>query len=110
MDESRFSGQAILNARGWREVGTRFLPSNLTERDCNSGPGRLGKHYTERETEPIFDSDSVTGDRYCAEVVFPNVRMFRGAIGPDFVFMDDNPRPYQNADVKQLLKVKISLD
>ncbi|GFU62977.1 transposable element Tcb2 transposase [Trichonephila clavipes] len=40
----------------------------------------------------IFDRESVIGDRYCEEVLLPYVRLFRGAIGPDFMFMDDNAR------------------
>ncbi|GFW32960.1 transposable element Tcb2 transposase [Trichonephila clavipes] len=97
--------QAILNARGWRErSGHGFFPVTSQKGIVTVVLVVWGSIILKGRTEPIFDSDSVTGDRYCAEVVFPNVRMFRGAIGPDFVFMDDNPRPYQNADVKQLLE------
>ncbi|GFV03171.1 transposable element Tcb2 transposase [Trichonephila clavipes] len=47
---------------------------------------------------------SVIGDRYCEEVLFPHVRLFRGAIGPDFIFMDDNARPYRTLAVEELLE------
>ena len=31
-----------------------------------------------------FDRGSLTGDRYCDEIVLPHMRLFRGAIGLDF--------------------------
>ncbi|GFU40320.1 transposable element Tcb2 transposase [Trichonephila clavipes] len=47
---------------------------------------------------------SVIGDRYCEEVLFPHVRLFRGAIGPYIIFMDDNARPYRTLAVEELLE------
>ncbi|GFY16943.1 hypothetical protein TNCV_3690011 [Trichonephila clavipes] len=41
----------------------------------------------------VFDRDYVPGDRNDKEGILPHVRRFRGAIGPDFVFMEDNARP-----------------
>ncbi|GFU31572.1 transposable element Tc1 transposase [Trichonephila clavipes] len=35
---------------------------------------------------------------------FPHVRLFRGAIGPDFLFMDDNVRPHRTLTVEELLE------
>ncbi|GFX67534.1 transposable element Tcb1 transposase [Trichonephila clavipes] len=58
----------------------------------------------------IFDRGSVTGDRYCEEVLLLHVRLVRGAIGPDFIFMDDNARPHQTLAVEDCWKVKISLE
>ncbi|GFV12944.1 transposable element Tcb2 transposase [Trichonephila clavipes] len=52
----------------------------------------------------IFDRGSGTGDRYCEEVLLPNVRLFRGAIGPDFIFMDDNARPHRTLAFEELLQ------
>ncbi|GFU34860.1 transposable element Tcb2 transposase [Trichonephila clavipes] len=52
----------------------------------------------------IFDSGSVTVHRYCEEVLLPHVRLFRGAIGPDFIFMDDNARPHRTLAVEELLE------
>ncbi|GFX86698.1 transposable element Tcb2 transposase [Trichonephila clavipes] len=52
----------------------------------------------------IFDRGSVTGDRYCEKVLLPHVRLFRGAIGPDFIFMDDNVRPHRTLSVEELLE------
>ncbi|GFU35951.1 transposable element Tcb2 transposase [Trichonephila clavipes] len=38
----------------------------------------------------FFDTVSVTAQRYRDEVLEPYVRLFRGAVGPDFICMDDN--------------------
>ncbi|GFX36671.1 transposable element Tcb2 transposase [Trichonephila clavipes] len=38
----------------------------------------------------FFDTGSVTVQRYRDEVLEPYVRLFRGAVSPDFIFMDDN--------------------
>ncbi|GFU64153.1 transposable element Tcb2 transposase [Trichonephila clavipes] len=51
-----------------------------------------------------FDRGSVIGDSYCEEVLLPHVRLFRGAIGPDFIFMDDNARPHRTLAVEELLE------
>ncbi|GFT44769.1 transposable element Tcb2 transposase [Trichonephila clavipes] len=58
----------------------------------------------------IFDRGSEIGDRYCEEVLLPHVRLFRGATGPYFIFMDDNAWPHRTLAVEELLKVKISLE
>ncbi|GFU76783.1 transposable element Tcb2 transposase [Trichonephila clavipes] len=108
MDESRFStrsdSQRVLI---WREIGTRFYPSNakgITPLRW-SWSSCLGRHYAEREAElHIFDRGSVIGDRYCEEVLLPHVRLFRGAIGPDFIFIDDNARPHRTLAVEELLE------
>ncbi|GFV35780.1 transposable element Tcb2 transposase [Trichonephila clavipes] len=43
-------------------------------------------------------------DSYCEEVLLPHVRLFRGAIGPDYIFMDDNARPHRTLAVEELLE------
>ncbi|KFM62638.1 Transposable element Tc1 transposase, partial [Stegodyphus mimosarum] len=52
----------------------------------------------------VSDRVSVTGDCYCEEVLLPHVRLFRGAIGPDLIFMDDNARPHRILVVEELLE------
>ncbi|GFW05249.1 transposable element Tcb2 transposase [Trichonephila clavipes] len=102
--ESRFStrsdSQRVLI---WREIGTRFYTSNIKERHHYGGPGVLvrGGIMLNRRTElHIFDRGSVIGDRYCEEVLLPHVRLFLGAIGPDFTFMDDNAQPHRTLAVE----------
>ncbi|KFM71924.1 Transposable element Tcb1 transposase, partial [Stegodyphus mimosarum] len=52
----------------------------------------------------VYDRGSVTGDRYCEDVLLPHVRLFRGAIGQDLIFMDDNARPHRTHAVEELLE------
>ncbi|GFU88414.1 transposable element Tcb2 transposase [Trichonephila clavipes] len=105
-DESRFStrsdSQRVLI---WREIGTRFYTSNIKERHHYGGPGVLvwgGIMLNGRTELHIFDRGSVIGDSYCEEVLLPH--LFRGAIAPDFIFMDDNARPHRTLAVEELLE------
>ncbi|GFX68253.1 transposable element Tcb2 transposase [Trichonephila clavipes] len=91
----------------WREIGTRFYTSNIKERHHYGGPGVLvwGGIILDGRTElHIFDRESVIGERYCEEVLLPHVRLFRGVIGSDFIFMDDNARPHRTLAVEELLE------
>ncbi|GFS68640.1 transposable element Tcb1 transposase [Trichonephila clavipes] len=87
-DESRFSlssdSHRILI---WRERGSRNHPSNIIERDKYGGRGVLVWGGIMLH---IFDAGSVNGTRYGNEVLLPYVRLFRGAMGLQFLFMDDN--------------------
>ena len=38
----------------------------------------------------VFDNDSVDAQRYRQKVLEPYVRLFRGAVGLEFNFMDNN--------------------
>ncbi|GFV04672.1 hypothetical protein TNCV_1390031 [Trichonephila clavipes] len=38
----------------------------------------------------VVANGTLTGQRYIDEVLLPHVRLFRGAVGDKFVFMDDN--------------------
>ncbi|GFW75849.1 transposable element Tcb2 transposase [Trichonephila clavipes] len=77
----------------WREHGTRFEPRNITERHHFPSRGVMvfaGITMDGRTDLHFFDTGSVTAQRYRDEVLEPYVRLFRGAVGPDFIFMDDN--------------------
>ncbi|GFW10079.1 transposable element Tcb2 transposase [Trichonephila clavipes] len=52
----------------------------------------------------IFDAGSVNGTRYCNEILLPYVRLFRGAMGLQFLFMDDNAPCYRTVAAEQLLE------
>ncbi|GFU91626.1 transposable element Tcb1 transposase [Trichonephila clavipes] len=93
-DESRFSlssdSHRILI---WRERGSRNHPSNIIERDRYGGHGVLvwqGIMLGSRTDLHIFDAGSVNGTRYCNEILLPYVRLFRGAMGLQFLFIDNN--------------------
>ncbi|GFT31548.1 HTH_Tnp_Tc3_2 domain-containing protein [Trichonephila clavipes] len=52
----------------------------------------------------IFDAGSVYGTRYCNEILLPYVRLFRGAMGLQFLFMDDNAPCHRTVAAEQLLE------
>ncbi|GFT47009.1 DDE_3 domain-containing protein [Trichonephila clavipes] len=52
----------------------------------------------------IFDAGSVNGTRYCNEILLPYVRLFRGAMGLRFLFMDDNAPCHRTVAAEQLLE------
>ncbi|GFW90473.1 transposable element Tcb2 transposase [Trichonephila clavipes] len=47
---------------------------------------------------------TVNGTRYCNEILLPYVRLFRGAMGLQFLFMDDNPPCHRTVAAEQLLE------
>ncbi|GFT31746.1 transposable element Tcb2 transposase [Trichonephila clavipes] len=52
----------------------------------------------------IFDAGSVNGTRYCNEILLPYVRLFRGAMGLQFLFMDGNAPCHRTVAAEQLLE------
>ncbi|GFU05606.1 transposable element Tcb1 transposase [Trichonephila clavipes] len=94
LDESRFSSSSDSHrVLIWRERGSRNLPSNIIERDRYGGRGVLvwgGIMLGSRTDLHIFEAGSVNGTRYCNEILLPYVRLFRGAMALQFLFMDDN--------------------
>ncbi|KFM59169.1 Transposable element Tcb2 transposase, partial [Stegodyphus mimosarum] len=93
-DESRFSLSTDSRwGTMWRERGTRFEPRNISERHHFPSRGVMvwaGIIMDGRTDLDFFDTGSVTGQRYRDQVLEPYVRLFRGAVGPDFIFMNDN--------------------
>ncbi|GFX66115.1 transposable element Tcb2 transposase [Trichonephila clavipes] len=107
-DESRFSlssdSHRILI---WRERGSRNHPSNIIERDRYGGRGVLvwgGIMLGTRTDLHIFNAGSVNGTRYCNEILLPYVRLFRGAMGLQFLFMDDNAPCHRTVAGEELLE------
>ncbi|GFV83448.1 transposable element Tc3 transposase [Trichonephila clavipes] len=107
-DESRFSlssdSHRILI---WREWGSRNHPSNIIKRDRYGGGSVLvweGIMLGNRTDLHIFDAGSVNGTRYCNEILLPYVRLFRGAMGLQFLFMDDNASCHRTVAAEQLLE------
>ncbi|GFY31135.1 transposable element Tcb2 transposase [Trichonephila clavipes] len=107
-DESRFSlssdSHRILI---WRERGSRNHPSNIIERDRYGGRGVLvwgGIVLGSCTDLHIFDAGSVNGTRYCNEILLPYVRLFRGVMGLQFLFMDDNAPCHRTVAAEQLLE------
>ncbi|GFS66471.1 transposable element Tc1 transposase [Trichonephila clavipes] len=57
--------------------------------------GRTGLH--------VVANGTMTGQRYIDEVLLPHVRLFRGAVGDKFVFMDDNATCHRTLAVQDCL-------
>ncbi|GFT19213.1 transposable element Tcb2 transposase [Trichonephila clavipes] len=87
--------------------GSRNHPSNIIERDRYGGRGVLvwGSIMLSSRTDLyIFDAGSVNGTRYSNEILLPYVRLFRGAMGLQFLFMDDNAPCLRTGAAEQLLQ------
>lgn len=68
----------------------------------------LGDILMNGQTElHIFIRSSLTGDRNCAEVILPHMRMLRLATRPGFVFVHDNVGPHRPHIVVELLESDI---
>ncbi|KFM73878.1 Retrovirus-related Pol polyprotein from transposon 297, partial [Stegodyphus mimosarum] len=107
-DESRFSltGDSK-RVYIWRESGTQNDPSNIVERDRFGSGGVMvwgGITIDGRTPLHVFSSGSVTGQIYRDEVLDPYARLFRGAYGPDLLFMGDNARPHRANLVDEFLE------
>ncbi|GFV14279.1 transposable element Tcb1 transposase [Trichonephila clavipes] len=87
----------------WRERGSRNHPSNIRY----GGRGVLvwgGIMLGSRTDLHIFHAGSVYGTRYCNEILLPYVRLFKGARGVQFHFMDDNAPCHRTVAADQLLE------
>ncbi|GFT71974.1 transposable element Tc3 transposase [Trichonephila clavipes] len=51
----------------------------------------------------VVANGTMTGQRYIDEVLLPHVRLFRGAVGDKFVFMDDNATCHRTIAVQDCL-------
>ncbi|GFS59394.1 hypothetical protein TNCV_3725421 [Trichonephila clavipes] len=50
-----------------------------------------------------LQNGTMTGQRYIDEDLLPHVRLFRGAVGDKFVFMDDNATCHRTLTVQDCL-------
>ncbi|GFX33580.1 transposable element Tcb1 transposase [Trichonephila clavipes] len=107
-DESRFtlssdSHRIII----WRERESRNHPSNIIERDRYGGHGVLvwgGIMLGSRTDLHIFDAGSVNGPVIVTRFFFHMCVFFRGAMGLQFCFMDDNAPCHRTIAAEQLLE------
>ncbi|GFW19211.1 transposable element Tcb1 transposase [Trichonephila clavipes] len=95
-DESRFSLQ--FDSRRsliWRAPGTRYYQEKTIKRHRYVGAGCLvwGGIILGSRTDLHVQSVTMTGHIYRDVILEQHVRLFRGAMGAEFLFMDDNARP-----------------
>ncbi|GFW84205.1 transposable element Tcb1 transposase [Trichonephila clavipes] len=105
-DESRFSLQS--DSRWtliWRAPGTRYHQENTIDRHRYGGAGCLvwGGIILRSRTDLHVQSVKMTGHVYRDVILEQHVRLFRGAMGAEFLFMDDNARPHRANIVDECL-------
>ncbi|GFW76812.1 DDE_3 domain-containing protein [Trichonephila clavipes] len=96
-DESRFnlpsdSRRTLI----WRAPGTRYHQENTIERHLYDGAGWLvwGGIILGSRTDLHVPSITMTGHFNRDVILEQHVRLFRGAMGAEFLFMDDNACPH----------------
>ncbi|GFT23414.1 transposable element Tcb1 transposase [Trichonephila clavipes] len=103
-DESRFSLSSDCRRQLiWRESGTAYSPENIQEKDRYPTCSIIvwaGIMVNGRTRLHVVAND---GQRYIDEVLLPHVRLFRGAVGDKFVFMDGNATCHRTLAVQDCL-------
>lgn len=97
-NESRFHVSTCdRRVRVWRRSGERYADCNVLEYDRYGGGSVMvwaGICLDGRTDLHVVDRGALTAVRYRDEVLHPIVRPFAGAVGPDFILMQDNARPH----------------
>ncbi|GFW49436.1 transposable element Tcb1 transposase [Trichonephila clavipes] len=97
-DESRFSSQSdSRRTLIWRALGTHYHPENTIERRRYGGAGWLvwGGIILGSRTDLHVQSVTMAGHIYRDVILEQHVRLFRSAMGAEFLFTDDNARPHR---------------
>ncbi|GFT33826.1 transposable element Tcb1 transposase [Trichonephila clavipes] len=105
-DESRFSLQSDSHRTLiWRAPGTRYHQENTIEPHRYGGAGWLvwAGIILGSRTDLHLQSVTMTG-HINRDVILEQVRLFRGAMGAEFLFMDDNARPHRANIVDECLQ------
>ncbi|GFY21824.1 transposable element Tcb2 transposase [Trichonephila clavipes] len=106
-DESSFSLQSDSDRTLiWRPLGTRYHQENSMERHRYGGAGWLvwGGIILGSRTDLHVQSVTMTGHIYRDVILEQHVRLYRGAMGAEFLFMDDNARPHRANIVDECLQ------
>ncbi|KFM60006.1 Transposable element Tcb1 transposase, partial [Stegodyphus mimosarum] len=106
-DESRFSLQSDSGRTFiWRVQGTRYHQENIFERHRYGGAGALvwGRIILSSRTDLQVQIGTMTSQIYRNVILEQNVRLFRGAMGAQFVFLDDNACPHRANIVSECLQ------
>ena len=93
--------------RVWRQKNERFRDCCIQEHDRFGGPSVLvwgGVSYDGSTDLYIIQNGALTGVRYRDEILDAFVRPYAGAVGQDFVLVDDNARPHRARVVTEYLE------
>ncbi|GFV65678.1 transposable element Tcb2 transposase [Trichonephila clavipes] len=107
-EESRFSLSSDCRRQLIRrESGTAYRPENIQEKDryptC-SIMAWAGIMINGRTRLHVVANGTMKGQRHIDELLLPHVRLFRGAVGDKFVFMDDNATCHRTLAVQDCLE------
>ncbi|GFX70615.1 transposable element Tcb1 transposase [Trichonephila clavipes] len=94
----------------WRESGTAYRPENIQEKDRYPTCSIMvwaGIMINGRTRLHVVANGTMTGQRYIDEVLLPHVRLFRGAVGDKFVFMDDKATCLRTLAVQDCLDSEV---
>ncbi|GFW60740.1 transposable element Tc3 transposase [Trichonephila clavipes] len=108
-DESRFCLQSdSRRTLIWRSPSTRYHQDNTIERHRYGGAGSLlcGEIILGSRTDLHVQSVTMTGHIYRDVILEQHVRLFRGTMGAEFLFMDDNARPHLANIVDECLQLE----
>ncbi|KFM72497.1 Transposable element Tcb1 transposase, partial [Stegodyphus mimosarum] len=106
-DESRFSLQSDFRRTFiWRAPDIRYHQENITERHHYGGAGVLvwAGIILGSRTDLHVQLGTMISQIYRDVILKQNVRLLRGAMGAQFVFMDDNARPHRANIVSECLQ------
>ncbi|GFX97208.1 transposable element Tcb1 transposase [Trichonephila clavipes] len=106
-EESRFSLQSdSRRTLIWRAPGTRYHQENTIERRHYGGAGWVvwGGIILGSRTDLHVQSVTMTGHIYWDVILEQHVCLFRGAMGAEFLFMDDNACPHRANIVDKCLQ------
>ncbi|GFW41336.1 cubilin [Trichonephila clavipes] len=90
----------------WRVPGTRYHQENTIARHRYGGAGCLvwGGAILGSRMDLHVQSVTMTGHIYRDVILEQHARLFRGAMGAEFLFMDDNARPHRANIVDECLQ------
>ncbi|GFV43631.1 transposable element Tcb2 transposase [Trichonephila clavipes] len=99
-DDSRFSVTSVILAINYRGESTKFVCERV--RYSTGVMMRAGIMHNGRTTHHIFEEALLRNG--IAEIILDHVRIFRAAIGPNFLFMDDNAPSHKSIEVSNSLQ------
>lgn len=107
-DESRFCVDFHDGRRRvWRSEGERYADCCIAQHDRFGGGSVMvwaGISIDYHTDLYVIDNGSLTAVRYRDEILHPIVRPIAGAVGQDFLLMDDNARPHRAHVVNDYLQ------
>lgn len=91
----------------WRREHERFHDAYVAEHDRYGGGSIMVWGGISRDGKTdlhVMERGTMTGVRYRDEILNVYVRPYAGAIGPNFILMDDNARPHRARVVDRFLE------